>query len=430
MVPAPVAGGVRVVPAVLLVAVLLAVPAAAQQAVAGRADALHVFFECSGGFGGGCDQRQFRTDIDWVNWMRDRQDAEVHVIVTTQRTGSGGSVYSLDFIGLGDLEGVQDRLTYTSLGTDVRDETVAGVGRALAVGLARYSLLAGAPTELSVNAEVAPMTDRLVSEDEVDDPWDFWVFRVDVNADLEGETTRSERELRGGFDATRTTLDWKLEFRANGSFSRDEIELSDSTIVDSRREWDLGATAVHSLAEHWSMGMEARASAATATNQDFSVSALPTLEYSVWPYEESPRRSLRARYRIGVRHFNYEETTLFGFDEETRFVEELSVSINQRQPWGSVFADVRGSHYLYDLSKYQVSTGGFLSFRIVRGLNLRVNGRVAWIRDQLYLAAEGVSDEEILLERRRLESNFDWDFGVGLSFQFGSIYNNVVNNRF
>ena len=53
-----------------------------------------------------------------------------------------------------------------------------------------------------------------------------------------------------------------------------------------------------------------------------------------------------------------------------------------------------------------------------------------WIRDQLFLSAEGASDEEILLERRRLASDFDWNFGFGLSYQFGSIYNNVVNNRF
>ncbi len=412
--------------------VLAAAPVFGQDAGrGGRTDALHVFFECSGGFGGGCDQRQFRTDIGWVNWMRDRQDAEVHVIVTTQRTGSGGAQYSLDFIGLGDLAAFEDRLSYTSLGTDVRDETVRGVGQILAVGLARFSLLAGAPTRLEVgSADAADATDRLVTAEEVDDPWDFWVFEVNVGADFEGESTRKERSFRSGLDASRITEAWKLEFEADASFSRDEIQLSDTTIIDSRRRWDTDVSAVYALASHWSTGVEARAGAATATNQDFSASILPTLEFSVWPYEESPRRRLRAQYRVGLRHFNYEETTVFGFDRETRGVQELELSINQRQPWGSVFANVEGSHYLHDLDKYRVSSGGFLSFRVIRGLNLRVNGRVSWIRDQLFLAAGGVSDEEILLQRRRLASNFDWDLGVGLSFQFGSIYNNVVNNRF
>ena len=91
---------------------------------------------------------------------------------------------------------------------------------------------------------------------------------------------------------------------------------------------------------------------------------------------------------------------------------------------------MEGSHYLHDLEKYRVGAGGFLSFRVVRGLNLRVDGRVSWIRDQLFLPGADVTDEEILLQRRRLASNFDWSFGGGFSFQFGSIFNNVVNNRF
>ncbi len=418
---------------IVLSALLVALPrpVQAQDSPNGRARALNVFFECSGGRGGGCDERQFRTDIDWVNWMRERQDADVHVIITSQETGSGGRAYRLDFIGLGPLDGTIDQLTYTSLGTDVRDESVAGLGRVLAVGLARFSLLAGASARITVAAAAAEgLTDRLVTEAEVNDPWDFWVFGVNLGARLEGESSRSERRIDGGVDASRTTVDWKLEFSADGEWSRERIELSDDTIVDNRREWELEGSAVHSLASRWSLGIESRASAATSTNQDFAVAALPTLEFSWWPYEESPRRSLRARYRIGVRHFDYEETTLFGYDQETRAVQEFEISLNQRQPWGSVFANIEASQFLHDLEKNRVSTGGFLSFRVVRGLDLRVNGRVSWIRDQLFLAAAGVSDEEILLQRRRLASSFDWDFGVGLSFQFGSIYNNVVNNRF
>ena len=187
---------------------------------------------------------------------------------------------------------------------------------------------------------------------------------------------------------------------------------------------------VYSLADHWSLGVEAEANAATRTNQDLSLGLGPAFEYSIWPYEEAPRRSVRVRYQVGARYFDYEETTLFGFDTETRGVHELEVFLTQNQPWGSTFANVQASQFLHDGSKYRVSSGGFLSFRIFRGLSLRVNGRVEWIRDQIFLSAEGATDEEILLERLRLESDFDWNFGFGLSYQFGSIYNNVVNNRF
>lgn len=390
--------------------------------------ALRVYLECHGW---GCDQRQFRTDIDWVDWMRDPKDAQVHVIVTSQETGSGGRSYQLDFIGQGSLDGREDQLTYASLGTDVQDETVGGLARILALGLARFSVLAGAPTAFQVQSDNrGGATDRLVTEAEVDDPWDFWVFRVDLSTDLEGETSRTDTELDGSVEATRTTVGWKLAFEAGGEWRRSEIQLSDSTLVDTRREWQVDADAVYSLADHWSVGAQTRTSAATSTNENLSVSLAPALEYSVWPYEEAPRRSFRVRWTLGVRHFRYEEETIFGHTRETRPFEALQASLSQRQPWGNVYANVEASHYIHDLDRYRLSTGGYLSVRIVRGLNLRVDGRVSWIRDQLFLAAEGVSDEEILLQRRRLASNFDWNFGVGFSFQFGSIYNNVVNNRF
>lgn len=391
-------------------------------------DLLRVFLECSGM---GCDQREFRTQMNWVNWMRDRQDAQVHVIVTNQQTGSGGRQYYLDFIGLEELDGIDDQLTFSTLGTDVRDEAVQGLGRVLATGLARYSILIGAGTPFDiVSLESASDEERIVTAQEVDDPWDFWVFEIDFGTDFSGETSRQNRRANGGFEARRVSETWKIEFEADGSWRRNEIQLSDTTIVDTRRDWDLEFFAGYALADHWSAGGRAEASAATRTNQDLSVGMSGALEFSVWPYEEAPRRSLRFSYSLGARYFDYEEITLFGQTSETRPVHDFDVFINQRQPWGSVFANFSVSQYLHDLGKYRVSTGGFLSFRVVRGLNLNVNGRVSWIRDQLFLSAEGATDDEILLQRRRLQSNFDWDFGIGFSFQFGSIYNNVVNNRF
>ena len=416
----------------LLAAVALlgsAAPVAGQdpREVEGSSGQLRVFLECSGR---ACEERQFRTEIGWVDWVRDRQDAQVHVIVTSQETGSGGDLYVLDFIGLDELAGRDDELTFTTLGTDVRDEEVAGLQSVLAVGLTRYSIVAGAGAPIRIEArDAAGPTDRLVSASQVEDPWDFWVFEIDADVDLSGEASRRNRSFGSGIEVSRTTPVWKFEMEFDGNWRRTEIELSDSTIVDSRRDWDVESLLVYALADHWSLGGRAEVSAATRTNQDLSVAAGPQIEYSVWPYEEAPRRSLAVRYATGLRYFDYEEITIFGETEETRPLHLLEVFLSQRQPWGRVFARAEASQYLHDLSKYRVSTGGFLSFRVVRGLNLNVNGGVSWIRDQLFLSGD-VPDEEILLERRRLASNFDWDLGVGLSFQFGSIYNNVVNNRF
>src|SRR3954463_7316287 len=47
-----------------------------------------------------CDQEFFRSELNWVNHVRDQRDADVHVLITGQPTGGGGSQYTFSFIGL------------------------------------------------------------------------------------------------------------------------------------------------------------------------------------------------------------------------------------------------------------------------------------------------------------------------------------------
>ena len=57
-----------------------------------------------------CDQEFLKKEITFVDWMRDRADADVHVLVTSQGTGGGGSEYTLKFIGLGRFANVEQTL--------------------------------------------------------------------------------------------------------------------------------------------------------------------------------------------------------------------------------------------------------------------------------------------------------------------------------
>ncbi len=68
--------------------------------------------------------------------------------------------------------------------------------------------------------------------------------------------------------------------------------------------------------------------------------------------------------------------------------------------------------------------------RLVRGLSVFMFGNVSRIRDQVFLPLEEASEEEILLGNVRLPTSFEYGMSVGLSYTFGSIYNNIVNPRF
>ena len=72
----------------------------------------------------------------------------------------------------------------------------------------------------------------------------------------------------------------------------------------------------------------------------------------------------------------------------------------------------------------------FLSVRITRGLNFNVNGGYSRVRDQLSLLKGGLSDEDILLRLKQLKTSYYYYTSVGLSYTFGSKFNNVVNPRF
>ncbi len=405
----------------------LARPASAQL----RTEPLRVFFDCEGP---SCDQQFYRTEIDWVTWVRLQEDADVHVIVASQSNGSGGRGYEIRFLGQGDLEGVDDVLNFSSLGTDVEQERLDGISTTLAIGFARYATLLGLREVVSVEgvrpAGIDP-SERVVSADEVDDPWDLWSFRVGGNINLEGEDRQNSRDVNGSFSADRVSLDWIIGFDFRYGNNRREIQRSDSSIFENTQEdWTVSTEVVHSIADHWSVGFTTSSGKQPRFNQDFRFEVQPGLEFSYFPYEEATRRALTGFYGIGPGYRSYEEETVFGETSETRWQHLLRFEFSQRQPWGDASINVQGEQFLHDTELYSVSFNGNLEFRLFRGLSLDVRGSYSFGDDQIYLPAGGLSDEEILLRLRQRQTNERYNIRIGFNYRFGSIFNNIVNNRF
>lgn len=389
-----------------------------------------VFFDCSGR---GCNFNYYRTELPWVNWVRLPEDADVHLIVTSGATGAGGREFQLDFIGT-ETSGYEEQLQYQSLPTDTDREVLDGMAYTIAVGLLHFGNLAG----FEPLAEIAPGDNassdpdaRVVAQDAVEDPWDFWVFRLGGRAQLEGEETRRTKRVDGSFSASRVTPGWKINLRGNVNFNRREIDLTEApTFIDQRTDWGFRQLVAYALADHWSIGFQGEVSRATRFNQDFRAEFTPALEYSFFPYEEATRRALTAFYKIGPAHRRYIEPSIFGQSAETRWEQSLEVELSQRQPWGDASIRIASSHFLHNTELYSVSMRGGIDFRIVRGLSVSAEGDISWVNDQIYLPAEGVTDAEALLNLQQRSQDFNYGVELGFSLQFGSIYNNVVNNRF
>ena len=67
--------------------------------------------------------------------------------------------------------------------------------------------------------------------------------------------------------------------------------------------------------------------------------------------------------------------------------------------------------------------------RLFRGLSLEIQGSAARVKDQLYEPLEDISDEDILLRRRELGTDYELSLEIGFSYTFGSVFNNIVNPR-
>ena len=131
--------------AVLIVGLTMpAAPLRAQDLVPRAPTAVpRVFFDCRGGDSQGCDNRYYRTEIAWVAWVRNRQDANVYVIMTSQNTGAGGREYQLDFLGRGVYQDYETQSLYQSLPTDTQREQLDGLALTLGLGLATFATESG-----------------------------------------------------------------------------------------------------------------------------------------------------------------------------------------------------------------------------------------------------------------------------------------------
>ena len=71
-----------------------------------------------------------------------------------------------------------------------------------------------------------------------------------------------------------------------------------------------------------------------------------------------------------------------------------------------------------------------LDLRLFKGFSLFFFGQASLIRDQLYLPRGSLSDADRLLRLRQLATSYTYFMNFGLSYSFGSIFNNIVNPRF
>ena len=400
-----------------------AAPAVAQS----EGEGLRVFLDC-----GRCDRDYLQQEITFVNYVRDRNDAQVHVLVTQEGTGGGGRAWTLAFYGLEGFASMDDQLVFYTSQDDTEDTERRALAQTLRLGLVRYAAQTPVGQQLEVTQRSAgPLgARRQAAAQSEDDPWNSWVFRTRFNMFLRAEESADSKAFNGSFSGNRTTEMWKIRVGVGSNYSEDTFTLTDGTFTNIIRSNALDARFIKSMGEHMGLGFGGSVLSSTFSNQDLTIRLAPAVEYNFFPYSESTRRQFTVAYSAGYNSFRYIEPTIFDKRDEKRANHAVQSSFEVSEPWGSSEITVEYSQFLDEPDQNRAVLFGDLEIRLFRGFFLNLNGHSALIRDQIYLPGRGATDQEVLVKQRQLATDFEWSFRVGISYSFGSIFNNVVNSRF
>lgn len=386
-----------------------------------------------------CDFNLIRTEITYVNWVRDREVADVHVLVTSQRAGAGGEQFTAAFLGARQFAGRGDTLTFTTNPTTTSDEQRRGVTRLLALGLVQFVARTSAAQSLRVTrGDTARAAAALVAP--ADDPWNAWVFSVSLSGSTDGERSYKSQYVNSRFSANRVTEEWKTNFNYSYSYRGQRVTVqefdstgalaSEETYENRLRDWYAELQQVKSLTDHWSLGGSVEMASQVFRNQDLRVEAAAGIEYNLFPYSQATRRELVVRYAAGLVGYWYADSTIFDKIRESLPRHLVEVEYRTREPWGSANVTAQHRNFLTDATKRTTEINAGFNVRLFRGFSVNANGGYEWIRDQVYLPRGEQDAVDVLLRRRALLSGFQYQMRLGLSYTFGSIYNNVVNPRF
>ena len=390
-----------------------------------RTDPPRVFLDCAAR----CDEDFFRDQITVVDYVRDRRDADVHVILTSQPTGGGGVEYTLQLIGAGRFSGVDQTLRHAVSELATADERRSALAEVLKRGLVRYIAETALADRIAISFTPEPAVAAPI--DGVGDPWNLWVFRMTATGTFNGESLNSGRSVRVGASASRTSEAWRLSVSSTANYRDDRFDLGEQqTFRSISKSASVNALAVKSLNPHWSAGVVAAAASSTFLNYDLRLRVAPGLEYNVFPYAESTQRMLTLQYTVGANSFDYREETVFGRLSERLVDHRVGVLLSMVRPWGSAGSEVTFLQFLGKPDKYIVGAVAQATVRIAKGLSLNAFVTVSRTQDQLYLPKTDATLEEILVRQQQLATSYRYSTAFGVTYTFGSIFNNIVNPRF
>lgn len=203
--------------------------ATAQGVDLGTPTRLALFLDCEF-----CDETFIRQEMPYMDHVRDREVADVHVLVTREGTGSGGEARIIDIIGLRIFDGLDFSTVFNAPANATESEERNGFLQTLEAALVPY--LMQTPMRDQLRVEIAPSevtaTEQTLT---TEDPWNNWTIEIYADGSADFESQQQSFDTRYGVYVSRVTEDWKLQLRPFFNYNYDRFEREDETITSSAR---------------------------------------------------------------------------------------------------------------------------------------------------------------------------------------------------
>lgn len=394
---------------------------------------IKLFVDCSNTF---CDMDFIRTEINFVDYVLDYKVADIHILITQQVNGGGGSQYQLIFFGQNRFKGKSDTLRFNVKPNSTDFYIRSLLVKYLQVGLLPFiSQTEGLETlniQLKANAAAADSSRNKTS---TKDPWNYWVFNINTNGSLNADQVYKGVRYNGNFTASRITDKLKVRFNIMGGKNKTTYQFGDDStginkIIVNNSNYNFFHQVVKSISGHWSIGYNAEVSRSTFTNYKLRALFKPAVEFDIFPYKEVNNKLFTIRYGVDIINNNYIDSTIYLKKQETLFGHGLDVALTFNQKWGTVNISANSHSYFNNPKYYNIGLGGGVNVRITGGLSFNLFVFGSYQRDQIYLPKGRATVQDVLTRQRQLATNYNYFTYFGISYRFGSKLNNFINPRF
>jgi hypothetical protein len=400
-------------------------------------DEIKVFLDCKTSL----DMTYIKREISFVSYVIDRFDANVFILINAQATGSGGLEVTLVFNGQKEFAGLADTIRFYRYSTESNDDYRVNMVKMLKIGLTRYVGRSNLASSMVINVPVD--STKVVSKSikkEVDN-WDSWVLSFGFSGGLSGNDYVHNSRVAASGKASRVTEKMKMSFSNYAGYDKQIYYYDTDTLIHENTSYSSATTVVASVTDHLSVGGFASVDKSTYNNYKISFALNPSIEYSLFSYEQSSSKSVTLFYQVGPSFRSYIDSSFYGKTDETVYSQNLSLNAGVIKKWGSMWTSLAWNNFLNPFKVADNSVSGFtvhsfslnggIDLRVVKGLSFSMNGAANFNKGiNPNIPLKSFTRDDLLTNARVLPTNQSFYVNVGISYRFGSIYSNVVNPRF